>query len=109
MTPELREFRKWGIVASLIQRASEDGCCSLNPVVLSEQGLVAGDSQIALLIIHENKAFFFSSYPEGSIAVETWNADSDDILESDWLFSSPMRDDLTFDQIAQAAIAKIFQ
>ena len=59
--------------------------------------------------MRNGKAFFFSSYPEGSIAVETWNADTDELMASDWLFSTtPMPAELTYDDIANKVIDKIF-
>ena len=97
MTPELLEFRKWNVIAELIASFTEN---QLDPVVLNTDG-------IAMLIVHGSKAFFFSSYPEGSIAVETWHADTDEIISSDWLFPIPMRNDLTFREITHVAIAKV--
>lgn len=97
MTPELMEFRRWGIVASLIERYTEE---EMEPVVLNDDG-------IEMLLVHKDKAFFFSSYPQGSIGVETWEADTDQILTSDWLFPIPMRENLTLSEVAHVSIAKV--
>lgn len=97
MTPELLEFRKWNVVAGLVEKMSDN---QLEPVVLNFDA-------ITLLVIWLDKAFFFSSYPDGQIAVDTWNADTDELIDTDWLFPPPMRDAVTFREIAHAIMTKI--
>jgi hypothetical protein len=94
VTPELVQFRKWTIVAEIIERLSEN---RIEPVVLNLEG-------ISLLLIHGGKAFFFTSCPSGEIAVETWTADAAQKLSSAWL--SPVPKNTTFRQIATLALAK---
>jgi len=94
MTPELREFRKWGIVADLVQRFS-----CLEPVVLNTDG-------IAMLVVYGDKAFFFFSDAEDRIVVNTCAADSGDMISSSMLFPAGMPDCITFREIAHLVIAK---
>jgi len=97
MTPELREFRKWGVVAGLIERFTEN---QMEPVVLNADG-------IAMLIIHGDRAFFFfSSSDSEEIIVNTWMADTGEKISSGPLFPTRIPDCVTFREIAHLAIAK---
>jgi hypothetical protein len=95
MTPELREFRKWNVVAGLIERISEN---EIEPVVLNI-------GEIALLIIREDKAFFFSSYPGDSITVIARNANTNEMISKEGPYDYPPT--VTFREIAHLVLAKI--
>ena len=99
MTPELIEFRKWNMIAGLVERLSKG---TLEPVVLTADG-------IGMLIIHDDKAFFFSSNPNAIIfSIET--ADTGEMIAcATEQFSTGTTDCIPLSEIAHLAVTKILE